>query len=439
MAISKLNFYFCNITFPLKNLLAMEDSIVKCIREWFNLNKSSNRDIIFIPTFKGGLGVLSPSTMYVAKKLSLLLQCLNSDDPQTKFSARSSFQLHMLKRKAIFHAENDDGEALFGHYEVDGEGRVIKRGKVNWPKSIWVEFNELCIREKLKLEAYNDMYAITVENEDIQFVFRSHTALSTHLKQAHVTKRINRLHNLKSQGRIFRINCNHVLSTKFISNLALSDDIVKFIFKSRLQLLECNSLLHKYYPNTYPKTCRLCNNPSDTVSHIMNGCMHFKNIYVARHDRIVAHIRDEIMRLHPHVDIFCDQPITGDLLNTLSDFQYIHHRKPDLLICDHQTMQAFIIEISCPFDAFINTCYNTKFNIYQPLNQHITLDTPYLCKTIVIIIGSLGSVHKRVTSGLNMLGFSNRQCRAIAKYLSISAAIGSNIVWKKRANLIFQR
>ena len=170
----------------------------------------------------------------------------------------------------------------------------------------------------------------------------------------------------------------------------------------------------------------------------MNGCMHFRNIYVARHDRIVALIREETMKLHPQFDIFSDQPITGDFLGTQSDFQYIHHRKPDLLICDRQTMKAFIVEISCPFDAFVNTCYNTKFNVYQPLNEHITLATPYSCKTIVIIIGSLGSIHNKVTSGLKMLGFSNRRCKAIARYLSISAAIGSNIIWKQRARTILQ-
>jgi hypothetical protein len=436
MAISKLNFYFPNISFPLKTLIAMEDSIVKYIRIWFKFNKSSNRDIIFIPSSKGGLGVLSPSTMYISKKITFLLQCLNSDDPQTRFSARSSFHLHMSKRKAIFHDMDDPELSLFGNYEVDGEGRVIKKGKVNWPKSVWVEFNELCIREKLTLEIYNDLYAIVADqDESVQFVFRSHSALATHLKNSHTKKRINRLSNLKSQGRIFKNGADQGLSSKYLSNLALNDDIIKFTLKSRLQLLECNSLLHKYYPNVYPKKCRLCNNPYDTVSHIMNGCMLFKNNYIARHDRIVAHIRGEIMKIHPQVNIFSDQPLTGDMLGVQTDFQYIQHRKPDLFMCDRRTMKAFIIEISCPFDAFINTSYHTKFQYYKPLHEHINLDTGYTCKTIVIIVGSLGSIHKKLTSGLKMIGFTNKRSKVIAKYLSISAAIGSNIVWKKRARL----
>ncbi|KAJ8037044.1 Retrovirus-related Pol polyprotein from type-2 retrotransposable element R2DM [Holothuria leucospilota] len=252
MAISKLNFYFSNITFPVKTLANMEDNIVKYIREWFHLNKSSNRDIIFLPSSKGGLGVLSPSSMYVSKKLSFLLQALNSDDPQTKYSARSSFQLHMSKRKAVLYDANE-GVPLFGGYGVDSGGRVIKRGKVNWPKSIWVEF-KLCIREKLQLEVHNDVYAIVAEHDSVSLVFRSHTALSKYLKQTHVTRRINRLRNLYSQGRIFRVDCNVVLSCAYLSNCTLSDELIRIIFKSRMQLLKCNSLLHKYYPNSYPKS-----------------------------------------------------------------------------------------------------------------------------------------------------------------------------------------
>ena len=58
-------------------------------------------------------------------------------------------------------------------------------------------------------------------------------------------------------------------------------------FQLHLQLLECNSLLHRYYPCVYPKSCLLCNNPFDTASHVLNGCMIFNDMYIKRHDRIV--------------------------------------------------------------------------------------------------------------------------------------------------------
>ena len=66
--------------------------------------------------------------------------------------------------------------------------------------------------------------------------------------------------------------------------------------------------------------------------------------------------------------------ITGDMLGSNTDFECVLHRKPDILIYDRQTMKAFTIEVSVPFDAFVDKCYHTKFNYYQPLNGLISLD-----------------------------------------------------------------
>ena len=63
-------------------------------------------------------------------------------------------------------------------------------------------------------------------------------------------------------------------------------------------------------------------------------------------------------------------------------------------------MKSFIFEISCPYDAFVNTCYNIDFAYYQLLNELINVATPYSCKTFVLIIGSLGTIHNKLTSGL---------------------------------------
>ena len=100
-------------------------------------------------------------------------------------------------------------------------------------------------------------------------------------------------------------------------------------------------------------------------------------------------------------------------------------------------VRPFIVEISCLYDAFVNTCSNTKFAYYQPLKELINVATPYSCKTMVLILGSLGTIHNRLASGLKMLGFPNRHCKAIAKYIGVRATIGSNIVWKKCAQFVF--
>ena len=154
---------------------------------------------------------------------------------------------------------------------------------------------------------------------------------------------------------------------------------------------------------------------------------------IQEYDRLINHISDEIKKLHPHAEV-CNKIITGDLLGSSTDFNCVLDRKSDILIYDKQTMKIFIVEISVPFDAFVDKCYHTIFNyyMYQRLNGLIPLDTNYSCKTIVIIIESLGCIQTMVNSGLKLLGFATRKSKAIARYLSIIALIGSNIVWKSR-------
>ena len=101
-------------------------------------------------------------------------------------------------------------------------------------------------------------------------------------------------------------------------------------------------------------------------------------------------------------------------------------------------MKVLSFEISTPFDAFINQCYQTKFDYYLPLCELINVDTLYTCKT-VIIIGATGCVHNKVIAGLKMLGISIRKSKAVAKYLSLMAAIGSKLVWQMRVKAAAQR
>ena len=71
MVMSKYNFFLCNLTIPLASLKSLEDKIVKYIRNWFGLNKSSNRDTMFILMKLGGLKLVSwtPTSIYIAKKI----------------------------------------------------------------------------------------------------------------------------------------------------------------------------------------------------------------------------------------------------------------------------------------------------------------------------------------------------------------------------------
>ena len=437
MVMSKLNFYLSNITLSITKLDTFEDQIVSHVRSWFGLNKSSNRDFMFISKNNGGLGIINPATTYIAKKISFLLSVLNSDDPQTRHCARFSLDLHMNKRKVD---KDNSPDSSFAGYGTDGNGRLVKQCAVNWPKSVWIELNELCMREDLTLDCMRDDFVIIVKDDnEVSLALRDPTAIFNHIKNQHMTKRIARFKTKVSQGRILNTSgIDYQISNHYLSKTELSDNLVKFILKCRLQLLECNSLLNLYYPQAYQNACPLCNNQSDTVSHILNGCMDFRNMHIRRHDRIVNHIHQEITRHQPNLTVYNNCIVTANMFSSESHglYQNIQHNKPDLLIIDDHNKKVYVVEVSVPFDDFMDRCYQTKFDYYQPLSELITVDTDYTCKVVVLIVGSTGCVHKKVVTGLKMLGFRTFRGKAVAKYISISAAIGSNIIWQMRVRAV---
>ena len=90
-------------------------------------------------------------------------------------------------------------------------------------------------------------------------------------------------------------------------NYHLSGSLVKFVLKARLQLLECNSLLHTYYPGTYAKSCSRCGFYAATVSHALNGCRESKNSIQKRHNRLASIVVQNVRDRFPRVMILEDQ------------------------------------------------------------------------------------------------------------------------------------
>ena len=99
------------------------------------------------------------------------------------------------------------------------------------------------------------------------------------------------------------------------------------------------------------------------------------------------------------------------------------HTRPDLCVIDYATTKCSIVEVSVPFDVFVNDCYQSQFNRYLPLCQAIT-EKSYDTKFTVLIVGPLGSVR--------LIGIPTSRAKRIAKYCSVSAMIGSRIIWNQR-------
>ena len=102
-----------------------------------------------------------------------------------------------------------------------------------------------------------------------------------------------------------------------------------------------------------------------------------------------------------------------------------------MVLINNREKSVKLVEVSVPFDPFISNCYQTKFNKYFPISQEIN-NLGFRTEILVFIVGSLGHVHKRFNSGLSKLNVPNYEINSLSKYCSISAILGSRLVWKMR-------
>ena len=406
-------------------------------RHWLGLNDSSTRSYFFTPRAKGGLGLSNPRVIYHATKMQFYMSVLNSDDAAVRQAARESLELHMKKRKAVQCTEIDNSFAGF----AVAENKITKLSKVNWPKSNWVHLFEICQRENIKL-VYNEvlnlyMYILSINDVSVEIAYPKpfyKRFKEMKLKQFQVI-----YHSMSSQGRVAREADKCVdtrLSSSYLSNHKLSDDIVSFVSRGRLQLRQCNSLLHLYYD--IPKHCKLCDFPSDTVSHILNGCQKLKNMYQQRHNRIVNLIYQKIKAKNmssENVEVIQDSVLKPSKFNSEKENFTCLHTRPDIIIINKETKEVQIVEISTPFDAFLDKCYNGKFNKYFPLSMEIN-ETGFRTKILVLLIGSLGQIHNKFVTGLKTIGLSGLESKFMAKYCATSVIIGSFKIWKFRCKFI---
>ncbi len=299
-----------------------------------------------------------------------------------------------------------------------------------------MELCEIFHRIGIKLITADDLFkAVIPQDDEIEFITDNHKLVYSNLKHLAIQRDIALWKEKVNQGRLAREAIEHAdmsLSNQHLVLLGLSDRLVQFIIKGRLQLLETQGMLTIYYPDIHNKKCPSCNFPTDTTSHVLNGCMTFRQCYIDRHDRSVDHIHDELMKspLYKEARFFKNKVINHNVIPTL-DISELRHTKPDVLVLDDRNKVAFIIEVSHPIDAFFDSCYNTKFEKYMPLSMEIT-KAGYKCKVVTLIIGSLGYVHKRFVPGLKLLGLNQVRSKAIGRFLSVSSMIGSYRVWRRR-------
>ncbi|XP_077977516.1 uncharacterized protein LOC144433080 [Glandiceps talaboti] len=233
-------------------------------------------------------------------------------------------------------------------------------------------------------------------DEEVSITFDSPDKFYTTSKQQLLQQYQSEFKAKSSQGRVTREagKVNHGVSSTYLNNHKIDDNLRSFVARGRLQLLQCESLMTLYYPESYTKSCKICNHPTETVSHILNGCTKFQKLYQQRHNRIVDLIFGKIANSNPGKETFKDTVLKPEMFDAhMRTFEH-QHKRPDITIIDVQNKHAILVKVSVAFDAhnslcFQKKCYWTRHPVTEKFGTQITkcraiATTPYLCQALKV-------------------------------------------------------
>ena len=206
------------------------------------------------------------------------MKMLNHDASNIRHIARESLKLDMRSRGV----KTTNKEEGFLGYELDNNSRLLKR-KTYGGNSDWPDLLHHVNKIKGRVVYKEDKATIIINGREIN---------QGNLKQE-IEKEFEKIDllgclELRMQGNFIKMeNIEQKISHQIYYGWKLSDSLVTFVVRARMNQLPCNQLIHMWNKE-HEKRCALCNHNVESVAHLMSSCRKFKDLYSRRHDRIEA-------------------------------------------------------------------------------------------------------------------------------------------------------
>ena len=113
------------------------------------------------------------------------------------------------------------------------------------------------------------------------------------------------------------------------------------------------------------------------------------------------------------------------------------HRKPDIVMVNKTTMKCIIVEVTVPYDLYLNYAKNAKVLKYA-LYCSFLESKNYRTKLMVLCFGSLETIDCDVKSGLEYFKPNAGKLKKLMQWCSISVIVGSKYIWKSQVKRILR-
>ena len=267
MALAKVLHHLYNTRIKETMLKSLDDFLTGKVRKLFDLYSTTTRLIIYLPRTNGGLGIKKISRVYYVSRITFLLKMLNHDEDIFKNIAKNSLTLDMSKRGVLDSIEQNN----FLGFKVKNNGFLETTTKYGC-NSDWHDLHVYSRKLGILIQWVNDKASVIINGN----VYHEHKNISEALKSHILQKQIIKAKTLSLQGNYFCLdNIDNKNSHNIYYNWRVSDYLIKFTVKSRLNILPTNFTLFIWDREKDPK-CSLCSHPTESMAHLLNSCVKFK-------------------------------------------------------------------------------------------------------------------------------------------------------------------
>ena len=223
------------------------------------------------------------------------------------------------------------------------------------------------------------------------------------------------------------------VSWNWIRTGELKKETEGLIFAAQDQALRTNAIKARIENQNVSSKCRVCGSHDETVQHILCSCPKLAQTeYKKRHDVVGRVIHWELCKEYgvdcsdKWYEHFPKSIEENEEVKLLWDFtiqtnREIHHRRPDIVIQKKKTMETIIVDIAVPGEE-----ETEKYEKYQDLAREIKRIWKSRTKVVPVVVGTLGSVSKKLAGHLEQLGIKDR-----TRTMQKSALLGSAHILRK--------
>jgi len=386
----------------------------------------------------GGLSLQPLKVRASVLKVKKFIALYNSPNSQTCALFRYFAESEREFRKVNKINKEANQISSFLDWETDEDGKVIS-GR-SGTASITGTVNRECIRlgVKIILDEGRAKLIIPTKKGDIATDTPRLTSQILMKRNSEKARDILMQDGMHGHSLINLVNASD--SNYLLGNYTnkLSDKIISFMIAARTNEMYTGYISHLNGKKTGPK-CPHCSasGEKDTLFHRLNDCKSARAWHTYRHNLVATEIVKQARVSFPSASIRQGQTVR---VHGMPDLITEEGRlKPDITIITPSEIK--LIEISCPYDTpkdngttALDVTYTHKKEKYEELRRQCEAHFRRTCKTYVVIVSSLGAIHKDTIVDLRHLFRFRKKTKSLnylSRRISTAAIIGSFLTFHK--------